>query len=61
MPRFTLTVFKKDGEHLLDETFEAKDEKEAKEMGARKLKEAGHEHSTSRVTSSAGKLVLFHR
>lgn len=61
MPEYTLTVFEKNGEPVLDEKFEAKDEKEAKEIGARKLREAGREHSTGRVTSSAGKLVLFNR
>ncbi|HET7577949.1 MAG TPA: YhzD family protein [Bacillales bacterium] len=61
MPNYTLTVFEKNGEKLLDETFEAKDEAEAKEIGSRRLKEEGYESHTSRMTSSAGKLVLFHR
>ncbi|HEU5140800.1 MAG TPA: YhzD family protein [Bacillales bacterium] len=61
MPNYTLTVFDKSGETLLDETFEAKDENEAKEIGEKRLKDEGYEHHTNRMTSSAGKLVLFHR
>lgn len=61
MANFVLTVFDKSGETLLNEPFEAKDEKEAKEIGEKRLKEEGYDKHTSRVTSSAGKLVLFHR
>ncbi|HEU5140174.1 MAG TPA: YhzD family protein [Bacillales bacterium] len=61
MPNFTLTVFDKSGETLLDETFGAKDESEAKKAGEKRLKEEGYEQHTSRMVSSAGKLVLFHR
>lgn len=61
MANFTLTVFDKSGGKLLDETFEAADESEAKKIGGTRLKEEGYGQHTSRLTSSAGKLVLFHR
>jgi hypothetical protein len=58
---YVLTVFDKSGEKLLEETFEAATEKEAKEIGESKLKEKDYLEATHRCTSSAGKLVLFHR
>lgn len=61
MPNFTLTVFDKSGEKLLDEKFEARDETEAKQIGEKRLKEEGYDGHTSRMTSSKGKLLLFHR
>ncbi|OZM58144.1 hypothetical protein CIB95_00770 [Lottiidibacillus patelloidae] len=61
MKTYRLTVFAKDGSKLLDETFEAVSEKEAKEIGNKKLTEHNLEGNTSRVTSPTGKLVLFNR
>lgn len=61
MAIYTLTVFSKTGEKLLDETFEASTEKEAKEMGTAKLKEHNYLETTHRCTTPAGKLILFHR
>lgn len=61
MANFVLNVFDKSGKALLDESFEAKDENEAKEIGQKRLNDEGYENHTSRVTSSTGKLVLFHR
>ncbi len=58
---YLLTVFDKTGEKLLEETFEAATEKEAKETGERILKEKNYLETTHRCTSTAGKLVLFHR
>ncbi|WP_010283538.1 YhzD family protein [Bacillus timonensis] len=58
---YVLTVFDKTGEKLLEETFEASTEKEAKTTGERILKEKKYLETTHRCTSSAGKLVLFHR
>ncbi|MFS0824370.1 YhzD family protein [Bacillus sp. 1P02SD] len=58
---YVLTVFDKTGEKLLEETFEAATEKEAKETGEKILKEKNYLETTHRCTSSAGKLVLFHR
>lgn len=61
MATYYLTVFEKDGEKLLDEGFEAQSEKEAKEIGQRRLEENNFTDKTHRCTSSAGKLVLFRR
>ncbi|PGC30913.1 hypothetical protein COM11_09135 [Bacillus pseudomycoides] len=58
---YVLTVFKKDGSKMLDESFEAVTEAEAKSKGASILQEKGLHKHTHRCTSSAGKLVLFQR
>lgn len=58
---YVLTVFDKSGEKLLEESFVASSEKEAKEIGERKLQENNYLEATHRCTSSAGKLILFHR
>lgn len=61
MKTYIVTVFDKTGEKLLDESFEAANEEEAKVKGEQILKEKNFENHTSRVTSSKDKLVLFHR
>lgn len=61
MGKYTLTVFSKTGETLLDESFEAATEKEAKETGEKRLAELNYLDSTHRCTNASGKLVLFHR
>jgi hypothetical protein len=61
MTNFVLTVFAKDGEKLLEKSFQATSEKEAKLLGEELLKENKYEAYTSRVTSSTGKLILFNR
>ncbi|KOO47138.1 YhzD family protein [Priestia koreensis] len=61
MGAYTLTVFEKSGEKLIDETFEASTEAEAKQKGTERLSELKFEEHTHRCTSAAGKLVLFHR
>lgn len=61
MHTYTLTVFSKKGEKLLDETLEASDNNEAKVTGNARLSEAGYSDHTHRCVSSDGKLVLFHR
>ncbi|MDQ0162994.1 YhzD family protein [Bacillus alveayuensis] len=61
MPTYTLTVFNQKGEKLLDETFEAENENEAKKIGTEKLREHNYLETTHRCTSSSGKLILFHR
>ncbi|MBM7702693.1 YhzD family protein [Metabacillus iocasae] len=58
---YTLTVFEPNGEKLLDESFEASTEEEAKTIGTEKLKQLSYDEKTHRCISSAGKLVLFHR
>ncbi|GMB08803.1 YhzD-like protein [Thermolongibacillus altinsuensis] len=61
MKTYTLTVFEKTGEKLLEETFTAASDEEAKKIGEQKLKEKHYEEKTHRCTSSSGKLILFHR
>jgi len=61
MKTYIVTVFDKKGEKLLEESFEANDDKEGREKGENILREKGFAESTYRVTSSAGKLVGFHR
>lgn len=61
MSVYTLTVFEPNGEKLLDETFEAVNDSEAKKAGEARLKDLNFTHKTHRCTSPAGKLLLFHR
>jgi hypothetical protein len=58
---YTLTVFKKNGKTLLDETFEASNDAEAKNLGEARLHELQFADKTHRCTSPSGKLLLFHR
>lgn len=58
---YTLTVFEKSGEKLLDESFEAANEKEAKKIGMERLIEKNFHEKTHRCVTSKGKLILFHR
>lgn len=61
MATYQLTAFEKTGEKLLDETFNAENENEAKEKGNAILAGKGLLHKTHRCTTQAGKLILFHR
>ncbi|MBM7715084.1 YhzD family protein [Siminovitchia sp. FSL H7-0308] len=61
MGTYYLTAFEKTGKTLLDETFEANNESEAKEKGNAILAEKGLLQHTHRCTTQAGQLVLFHR
>jgi hypothetical protein len=58
---YKLTVFEPSGDKLLDESFQAESDEQAKEMGASMLKEKDYHEKTHRCTSPAGKLILFHR
>ncbi|WP_433748641.1 YhzD family protein [Falsibacillus pallidus] len=57
---YKLTAFKPNGEKILDESFEAKNDAEAKELGKSMLEEKNLSETTHRCTSPAGKLLLFH-
>ncbi|BDG48532.1 MULTISPECIES: YhzD family protein [Parageobacillus] len=61
MPTYTLTAFDKSGEKLLDETFEAANDEEAKKISEQKLREHNCYDKTHRCVTSSGKLILFHR
>ena len=60
MPAFKLTAFDNNGLKLLDESFQAANDDEAKQYGERILKEKELLEKTHRCTSSTGKLLLFH-
>lgn len=57
---YKLTAFEPNGEKILDETFEASNDAEAKTRGEELLNEKGALEKTHRCTSSSGKLLLFH-
>lgn len=61
MRNYVLTVFEKNGEKLLDETFTATNNEEAKNVGLNMLEEKGYSHHTHRCVSPEAKLLLFHR
>ncbi|MFE8700211.1 YhzD family protein [Cytobacillus sp. FJAT-54145] len=61
MKTYKLTAFEANGEKILDEGFEAKDDNEAKALGEKMLKEKDALEKTHRCTSPSGKLILFHR
>jgi hypothetical protein len=58
---YYLTAFNKDGEKLMDESFEAANDQEAKKVGEQKLEEKNYLKKTHRCTSASGKLILFER
>ncbi|SFA80094.1 MULTISPECIES: YhzD family protein [unclassified Bacillus (in: firmicutes)] len=60
MKNYKLTVFEANGEKLLDETFQAAADQEAKQIGEKMLSEKNYLDKTHRCTSPSGKLVLFH-
>ena len=61
MKTYYLTVYNKTGENLLNDSFEAKNDEEAKEMGKKTLEEKQFNETTHRLVSPEGKLLLFHR
>lgn len=61
MKTYFLTVFDKSGKRLLNETFEASNNDEAKKIGQKRLDEEGYSEYTHRCVSPEAKLVLFHR
>lgn len=61
MKNYTLTVFSKTGEKLLDESFTADNDDEAKSVGQKKLEEEGYSEYTHRCVAEDARLVLFHR
>ncbi|GAA0438408.1 YhzD family protein [Lentibacillus halophilus] len=61
MKTYVLTAFDKSGEKLLDESFEAANNDEAKKIGQEQLAEKGYSEYTHRCVSPDATLVLFHR
>lgn len=60
MKIYKLTAFERNGDKILDESFEASGDDEAKSIGEKLLAEKSLADKTHRCTSSSGKLVLFH-
>ncbi|WP_108671925.1 YhzD family protein [Peribacillus acanthi] len=61
MKTYKLTAFDPTGEKLLDESFHAENDQQAKSLGEQLLKEKDFHEKTHRCTSPSGKLILFHR
>ncbi|MBU9720734.1 MULTISPECIES: YhzD family protein [Bacillaceae] len=61
MAKYFITAYDKTGKHLLDETFEASNDKQAKELGIQRLEEENSLENPSRVVRSSGGLVHFHQ
>lgn len=61
MRDYALTVFDSTGEKLLDASFTAENDAEAKEIGMSRLEKKGYSEHTHRCVSPEAKLVLFHR
>lgn len=60
MQAYVLTVFDPSGEKLLDESFTAPSDEEAKEIGTTRLADEGYSEHTHRCVTSRAKLILFH-
>lgn len=61
MKKYFITVFEKDGTKLLDESFEANNDNEAKSAGEKLLLDKDYSEHTHRCVAPEGHLVLFHR
>ncbi|MBO1002908.1 YhzD family protein [Pseudogracilibacillus auburnensis] len=61
MKNYVLTVFSKAGEKLLDESFTAKNDDEAKSIGEKRLEEENYSENTHRCVTDDARLILFHR
>ncbi|PLR89945.1 YhzD family protein [Bacillus sp. T33-2] len=59
MEIYKLTVFESNGKKLLDESFQANSDDQAKELGGKMLEERKFSDKTHRCTSPRGKLILF--
>lgn len=61
MANYTLTVYEKTGEKVLEELIIAANDREAKDKGQNRLNAGNFQDHTSRLTSPKGQLILFHR
>lgn len=61
MNNYTLTVFSKAGEKLLDESFAAEDDDDAKKIGIKRLEEENYSEYTHRCVTEDARLILFHQ
>ncbi|OEH92929.1 YhzD family protein [Bacillus solimangrovi] len=60
MKTYYLTAFNKNGETLLNESFEASNDDNAKHTGEQKLTSQNLLDNSYRCVSPSGKLILFH-
>lgn len=60
MKAYKLTAYEPKGNVIMDDTLEASTDEEAKVKGHAILEEKELLETTHRLTSSAGKLLLFH-
>lgn len=60
MLTYKITAFEANGEKLLDESFHATNDLEAKTKGEQILQEKNLVKKTHRCVSPTGKLILFH-
>jgi len=60
MANYVLTAFEKNGKLLLDETFDAQNDDEAKTIGLKRIEEEGYEEYAYRCVAPNARLVLFH-
>jgi hypothetical protein len=60
MLTYKITAFEANGEKLLDESFQATNDVEAKTKGEQILQEKNLAEKTHRCVSPTGKLILFH-
>lgn len=61
MRTYVLTVYDDRGGKLLDESFEAETDEQAKTIGQQRLEEERYDQYTHRCVSPEAKLLLFHR
>ncbi|WP_042224529.1 YhzD family protein [Oceanobacillus manasiensis] len=61
MRTYALTVFDQSGKKLLDESFTATSDDEAKTVGQARLDDTGYQEYTHRCVTPEAKLILFHR
>lgn len=60
MEQYTITAFENDGTVVLNDSFIATNDDEAKAKGLTRLEEAGHLHKGARITRR-GQLIYFER
>lgn len=60
MKEYYLTVYSPSGEHLVNESFTASSDEEAKKIATKKLSEQNYLEQTHRLTRS-GKLLMYQR
>ena len=61
MKNYKITAFDATGEKLVDESFQAENDEQAKKVGNTLLSEKNLLDVTHRCTSPSGQLILFHR